>query len=127
MIGQTISHFHILARIGGGGMGTVFKAEDTRLPGRIVALKLLNPELVGDAQLKKRFLLEAQAATSLDHPNICEIFEVDETDEGRLFMSMRYYGGASLRHRIAEAPLDTLEAFQIAYSIAQGLLNVPRK
>ncbi|MCK5618477.1 MAG: serine/threonine protein kinase, partial [Candidatus Krumholzibacteria bacterium] len=127
MIGSTVSHFRILRRLGAGGMGVVFKAEDLRVPGRVVALKILNAELVADENLKKRFLIEARAASSLDHPNICQIGEVDETDEGRPFMTMSFYGGPSLRHMLSEAPLDPFTSLQIAYSLAQGLSCAHRR
>jgi len=120
MIGHTVSHYRILARIGGGGMGEVYKAEDSRLR-RTVALKFLAPELTRDADAKRRFIHEAQAASALDHPNICSIFDIDETPEGRLFIVMACYDGESLKERIARRELDVREAFEIAFSVAQGL------
>jgi serine/threonine-protein kinase len=120
MIGQTISHFKVIDELGGGGMGVVYKAEDTKL-NRPVALKFIHPYLITDEQLKKRFLREAQLASSLDHPNICNIYEIDEAPDGRLFFSMAYYSGESLAERIKRAPLPSREVFQICFSIAQGL------
>jgi serine/threonine protein kinase/tetratricopeptide (TPR) repeat protein len=120
MIGETISHYKIIRKIGGGGMGVIYEAEDTRLHRR-VALKFIHPQLITDEQLKKRFLREAQAASSLDHPNICNIYEVDETPDGRLFICMAFYGGESLSHLAKKAPLTAREVFQIGFSVAQGL------
>ena len=101
-------------------MGTVYKAEDVKLR-RAVALKFLAPELTRDEDAKRRFIHEAQAASALDHPNICSIFDVDETPEGQLFIAMACYDGESLKERIARRRLDVREAFEIAFSVAQGL------
>ena len=99
MIGKTISHYKILEKIGSGGMGIVYRAEDTKLK-RSVALKFLPPELTRNNNAKKRFLHEAQAASVLDHPNICNIHEIDETDDGQIFMAMAYYEGQTLKDKI---------------------------
>ncbi|UCG53430.1 MAG: protein kinase [Candidatus Latescibacterota bacterium] len=122
MAERFVSHYKIIKKIGGGGMGVVYKALDTKL-GRTVALKFLPPGTTRDERAKKRFLHEAQAASLLDHPNICSIHEIDETPEGQVFISMAYYEGVSLRDRISEAPLDVREAFEIVYSVADGLVS----
>ncbi|HUI09114.1 MAG TPA: protein kinase [Bacteroidota bacterium] len=120
IIGTVISHFQILDRIGGGGMGVVYKAEDMSLK-RIVALKFLMPDLVRDPSAKKRFLKEAQAASALDHPNICTIHEISETSEGLLFICMAFYGGENLSTRIAAGPLEPGAAIDVVVRIGRGL------
>jgi len=99
MEGQTVSHYRVLDKIGGGGMGVVYKAQDTRLD-RFVALKFLPPGLTRDDDAKQRFMHEAKAASALDHPNICTIYDVDETREGQMFLAMAYYAGETLNQRI---------------------------
>jgi serine/threonine protein kinase/tetratricopeptide (TPR) repeat protein len=120
MIGKTVSHFKILSKLGEGGMGVVYKAEDTRLR-RTVALKFLPPELTRDRDAKERFIQEAQSASALDHPNICTVHEIDETAEGRTFIAMACYEGESLKSKIERGPLRLDEALDIAVQIAQGL------
>ncbi len=120
VIGTVISHFQILDRIGGGGMGVVYRAEDMSLK-RIVALKFLMPDLVRDPSAKKRFLKEAQAASALDHPNICTIHEISETEEGLLFICMAFYGGENLSAKISRGPLTVGEALDIVIRIGRGL------
>jgi TolB-like protein/Flp pilus assembly protein TadD len=120
MIGKTISHYRILEKLGEGGMGVVYKAEDTKL-GRTVALKFLPPDLTRDSEAKKRFVQEARAASALDHPNICTVHEIDETAEGQLFIAMACYEGESLKAKIERGPLELDEALDIAVQIAQGL------
>ena len=120
MIGQTISHYKILERLGGGGMGIVYKAEDTRLK-RTVALKFLPPELTRDPEAKARFTHEARAASGLDHSNICNIHEIDETTDGRIFIVMACYDGEAVRTKITRGPLKLDEALDLAMQTARGL------
>jgi len=120
MTGKTLSHYRILDKLGEGGMGVVYKAEDTRLK-RTVALKLLPRELTLDPDAKERFSREAQAASGLDHPNICTIHEIDETEDGQMFMCMACYSGETLRQKIQRGPLPLEEALDVATQIAEGL------
>ncbi|MFH1679436.1 MAG: protein kinase, partial [Candidatus Eisenbacteria bacterium] len=126
MIGRTISHYRILEKIGEGGMGVVYKAEDTKLK-RTVALKFLPPELTRDPEARQRFFREAQAASALDHPNICNIHEVDESEDGQIFISMAFYEGESLKDRIRAAPLEIEEVLSIAIQTAEGLQEAHKK
>jgi serine/threonine protein kinase/Tfp pilus assembly protein PilF len=126
MIGKTISHYKILEKIGGGGMGVVYKAEDTKLK-RQVALKFLPHEFSDDPVAKKRFIQEAQSASSLDHSNICTIHEIDETEDGQLFIAMACYEGETLKHKIQEGLLDISEAMTIAMDVAGGLAKAHSK
>ncbi|MEW6512176.1 MAG: protein kinase [Bacteroidota bacterium] len=125
LTGQTVSHYKILERLGGGGMGVVYKAEDTRLR-RTVAVKFLPPDLTRDADAKQRFIHEAQTASSLDHPNICAIYEIDETSDGQLFMVMACYDGESLKQKIERRPLEPQQAVNIAAQMARGLAKAHR-
>ncbi len=120
MIGQTISHYQVVARLGGGGMGVVYQARDLRLD-RLVALKVLPPELTRDAEAKARFMQEAKAASGLDHPNICTVHDIDETPDGQLFLVLAYYAGETLKQLIARGPLALDTALDLATQIAQGL------
>jgi serine/threonine protein kinase/Flp pilus assembly protein TadD len=120
MIGKTISHYRILEKLGEGGMGVVYKAEDTKLS-RAVAVKLLTPHLGGADEARRRFIQEAKTACTLDHPNICTIYEIDETNDGRLFMVMALYEGRTVKEHIAEGPLDIARAIDIAIGVARGL------
>ncbi len=112
--------YKIIERLGIGGMGIVFKAEDTKLK-RTVALKFLSPELTQDERARERFIHEAQAASALDHPNICTIHEIDETEEGQLYIAMSFYTGESLKDRLNRGPLNLRETLNIAMQIAKGL------
>jgi Tol biopolymer transport system component len=120
MIGQTISHYKILEKLGEGGMGVVYKAEDTKLK-RTVALKFLPPELTRDEEAKERFVHEAQAASALEHNNICNIHEIAETDDSQLFICMAYYEGETLKKRIETGPMMIEEALDVAIQVASGL------
>ena len=120
MIGETISHYKILEKIGGGGMGVVYKAHDTRLD-RAVALKFLPPELTLDPDAKERFVHEAKAASSLQHHNICTIHDVDQTADGQMFIVMDLYEGETLKSRISKGKLRIEEALDIARQVAHGL------
>ncbi len=112
--------YKIIEKLGKGGMGTVYKAEDTKLK-RIVALKFLAPALTGDTEARERFIHEAQAASALDHPNICTVHEVNETEEGEMYISMAFYKGESLKERIKKGPLELDEIVDVAIHVAEGL------
>jgi serine/threonine protein kinase len=120
VVGDTILHYRIIDKIGAGGMGVVYKAEDLRLK-RFVALKFLLSDLTRDEFAKQRFMQEAQAASALDHANICTIHEIDETSEGQLLLVMACYDGETLKQRIERGPLAFAEALDIAIQISQGL------
>ncbi|MEJ2336069.1 MAG: protein kinase [Gemmatimonadales bacterium] len=120
LVGRAVAHYEVLELLGAGGMGVVYKAIDTRL-GRPVALKFLPPQWSLEAVFKERFLLEARAAATLDHNNVCSIYEIGETEEGQLFIAMALYEGETVREKIARGPLDVDEALDIAEQAMSGL------
>ena len=126
MIGQIVSHYKILEKLGEGGMGVVYKAEDTKLK-RTVALKFLPQEMTEDKDAKERFIHEARAASSLDHQNICTVHEIDETEDGRTFIVMACYEGETLKDKIQRDRIEVEEAVGIALQVTQGLEKAHRK
>ena len=125
MIDTTISHYKITEKLGEGGMGVVYKAEDTKLE-RLVALKFLAAHLLSNEEAKKRFIREAKAAAAIDHPNICTLYEIDEAS-GRTFLAMAYLEGRTLEQMISEGPLRIEDALDIGTQIAKGLAEDARQ
>ena len=120
LIGRTFGHYRIVEHLGGGGMGVVYKAEDTKL-GRTVALKFLPPEWSRDPDARERFLREARAASALEDSRICTIFDIDETEDGQLFIAMAFYEGETLKTTLGRGRLPTRRAVDIAIQVAEGL------
>ena len=120
MIGQTVSHYRVIEELGQGGMGKVYKAEDTRLK-RPVALKFLAPELTRDPQAKSRFVNEVRSIFTLEHQNICNVHELDETEDGQMYLCMAYYDGETLKDKLKNGPIPIDEAVDTIRQVALGL------
>src|SRR5215216_4674939 len=125
MVGKTILHYRILKEIGKGGMGVVYKAEDTKLH-RTVAIKALNADLLGDEKARTRFMREARAASAIDHPNICMVYEVNEA-EGVLFFVMQYIEGRTLKKLVSGRPLPLDQALEFSLELTDALAEAHRR
>jgi len=126
MFGKNISHYKLIEKLGEGGMGVIYKAEDIKLK-RIVALKILPESFTKDEELRRRFIYEAEHASSLQHPNICTIHEIDETEDGQYFIAMDYYEGETLKSKISKEKLSFDEIIIITTQIAEGLNKAHKK
>ena len=126
MLGETISHYRIIEKLGEGGMGVVYRAVDTKLD-RDVAIKFLPPHLSSDTEAIKRFIHEAKAASAIDHSNIGTIYEIDETNDGVTFIVMAHYDGETLRACIDRGGISVEKALEIASQIASGLSKAHQK
>ena len=126
MEGKIISHYKLLEKLGGGGMGIVYKARDIKLD-RYVALKFLPPSFSLDEEAKQRFIHEAKAASALEHNNICNIHEINETEDGQLYIVMAYYDGETLKKKVEKGSIDIDEAINITIQIAEGLSKAQEK
>lgn len=120
ILGTEVGQYRLVRQIGRGGMGVVYEAKDTRL-GRAVALKFVLPELSAHERIKRRFIREAKAASALDHKNICTVYDIGETDDGRIFIAMAFYDGQTLKEKIKSGPIDLEECIDIAIQITEGL------
>jgi serine/threonine-protein kinase len=126
MIGKQILHYRVVDKIGEGGMGVVYKAEDSKL-GRTVALKFMPPDISNDARSKERFIREAQIIAALDHPNLCNIHAIEEAADGRLFIAMACYDGETLAKRIEQTTLESSNVVEIASAVADGMRTAHAK
>ncbi len=126
MIGQAVSHYRIISKIGEGGMGIIYKAQDTKLK-REVALKFLPPELTRDQEAKERFIREAQTISGIDHPNICTVYEIDETKDGQIFIAMACYNGRTLKEKLEDCRITIEEAVNITIDVTQGLAKAHKQ
>ncbi len=122
MVGETISHYRILEELGGGAMGVVYKAQDTRLK-RLVALKFLPPGLTRDVDAKQRFVQEAEAASALDDPHVCTIYDIDQSEDGRVFIAMAFYDGETLKKRIQAGRMPIDDVLTLGRQVARGLAS----
>ena len=120
MIGKTVGNYHITAKVGAGGMGEVFLAEDTRLE-RKAAIKFLPAELAADPERRQRFLIEAKAASALNHPHVCVVYDVGETDDGVPFIAMEFVEGQPLDELVKQGPLEISRVVEIAAQVADAL------
>jgi serine/threonine protein kinase len=124
MIGRVVSRYRVVERLGEGGMGVVYKARDIRLE-RFVALKFLSPGLCSDESIRQRFMQEARAASALDHPNICTIYGIEDTEDGQIFIAMAYYDGENLSQHLMRGQMSVKEAIEVTIQAGQALSQGP--